>query len=56
MKPDFKKNIIFSSIFIFFIVLNLAYFFALPAIINIEKYKPEIREYLMERFSVTLVL
>ena len=56
MKPDFKKNIIFSSIFIFFIVLNLAYFFALPAIINIEKYKPEIREYLMERVSVPLVL
>jgi len=56
MKPNFKKNIIFSSILIFLTALNLAYFFALPAIINVEKYKPEIREYIKERVSVPLEL
>jgi len=56
MKPNFKKIIIFSGILIFLTVLNLAYFFVLPAIINIEKYKPEIRKYINERVSVPLEL
>lgn len=56
MKYNFKKFIILSGCLIFAVVLNLIYFFALPAVINIEKYKPEIRQYLKENVSVPLEL
>ena len=56
MKLNLKKIIIFSGILIFVAVLNLAYFFVVPSIINIEKYKPEVREYLKENISVPLEL
>lgn len=56
MKLNYKKFIIYSSILIFAGVLNLAYFFVVPSVINIEKYKPEIRQYLKENISVPLEL
>ena len=56
MKYNLKKIIIFSGVLIFVAVLNLAYFFVVPSIINIEKYKPEVREYLKDNLSVPLDL
>ena len=56
MKLKFKKIIIFSSISIFTAMLALVYFFVLPKIINIEKYKPEIRKYIKENVSMPLEL
>lgn len=56
MKLNLRKSIIFSGISIFLTILVLSYFFLLPALINIEKYKPEIKEALKENLSLPLEL
>lgn len=52
MKFNIKKRIIFLSIVIFLTMLALVYFILVPKLVNVEKYKPEVRKYLKENIAV----
>lgn len=54
MKINQKKIIKITGVVIIIAMLVLVYFFAIPAFVNIKKYKPEINEYLTQNLLVPL--
>lgn len=56
MKLFSRKFLIYSGISAFLTLLACLYFLVLPKLINVEKYKPEIRKYLKENVSVPVEL
>jgi hypothetical protein len=56
MKPISKKFLIEIAVFLIMAVIAGLYFYAVPAMIDVEKFKPEIKTYIQENFTVPVEL